>query len=245
MTILEDLKSGRLVVVPREATDSLLRSMAVRSDHGLGCPGYYDQEMFAASGVTHARRLESAMTTMRQLHEEVVGTGFHSATPDHTAGLIALVEGMEREMGVANDAREAHAACAAALIASAEGEIEAIEKALGADAVRFMLSPDGGDPTLAEMVANMRQQLDAAEARALAAEAKADALREALAKAQAWHESEDKALSKSGRNDADYHWRRLQHREQLDAIKGALPEAEYSAAWGRMNARYEQETADE
>lgn len=80
--------------------------------------------------------------------------------------------------------------------------------------------------------------------RALAAEAKCDALREALARAQSWHESEDKALSKSGRSDADYHWRRLQHREQLDAIRGALPEAEYEAAWGRMNARYEQETAD-
>jgi len=65
------------VVVPVKPTDELLLSMAVRYDHGLGIPGYYDQELFSASGVTHARRLESALTTMRQIHEEVVGTGFH------------------------------------------------------------------------------------------------------------------------------------------------------------------------
>lgn len=67
--------------------------------------------------------------------------------------------------------------------------------------------------------------------------ARSQALSEALARAQSWHESEDKALSKSGRNDADYHWRRLQHREQLDRIRAALPAAEYAAAWDRINAR--------
>ncbi|NTF17992.1 hypothetical protein G6L37_06215 [Agrobacterium rubi] len=65
------------VVVPVEPTDALLLSMAVRYDHGLGVPGYYDQELFSASGVTHAQRLESALSTMRQLHEEVVGKGFY------------------------------------------------------------------------------------------------------------------------------------------------------------------------
>lgn len=78
---------------------------------------------------------------------------------------------------------------------------------------------------------------NAAEARALASESRVSALREALASALAWHESEDKALSKSGRSDADYHWRRLQHREQLDQLRAALPEAEYDAAWDRINAR--------
>lgn len=45
-----------------------------------------------------------------------------------------------------------------------EMERDAIYAAMG-DAVRFMDPPDGGDPTLAEMVGNMRRQLDAAEAR--------------------------------------------------------------------------------
>lgn len=67
------------VLVPREPTPELLMSMAIRYDHGLGMPGYYDQELFSQSGITHARRLESALTTMRQLHEEVVGTGFYRA----------------------------------------------------------------------------------------------------------------------------------------------------------------------
>lgn len=69
------------VLVPVEPTDALLRSMAVRYDHGLGVPGYYDQELFSGSGLTHARRLEAALTTMRQLHEEVVGKGFHKPEP--------------------------------------------------------------------------------------------------------------------------------------------------------------------
>lgn len=73
------------VMVPKEPTDELLRSMAIRYDHGLGVPGYYDQPIFGAENVGHARRLESAMTTMRQLHEEVVGTGFYRA-PSPPAG---------------------------------------------------------------------------------------------------------------------------------------------------------------
>lgn len=77
----------------------------------------------------------------------------------------------------------------------------------------------------------------AAERQAEAAQAEIAVLREALARAQSWHQSEDKALSKSGRNDADYHWRRLQHREQLGEIRAALPAAEYDAAWDRINAR--------
>jgi hypothetical protein len=41
------------VVVPVEPTDELLLSMAVRYDHGLGIPGYYDQELFASSNCSH------------------------------------------------------------------------------------------------------------------------------------------------------------------------------------------------
>jgi hypothetical protein len=53
----------------------------------------------------------------------------------------------------------------------------------------------------------------------------ADEMREALESALAWHESEDKALSKSGRSDSQYHWSRLQHREQRVAIEAALSKA--------------------
>ena len=56
----------------------LLVSMAIRLDHGLGCPGYYDSPAFSASGLTHKRRLEAATSTARQLWEEVVGQGFYS-----------------------------------------------------------------------------------------------------------------------------------------------------------------------
>jgi hypothetical protein len=60
------------VRVRREPTEAILLNMAVRNDHGLGCPGYYDQPIFGGEGVGHARRLEAALTTMRQLYEEVV-----------------------------------------------------------------------------------------------------------------------------------------------------------------------------
>ncbi len=65
------------VIVPVEPTDELLRSMAIRYDHGLGVPGYYDQRVFGAENVGHARRMESTIRTMHQLHEEVVGKGFY------------------------------------------------------------------------------------------------------------------------------------------------------------------------
>lgn len=83
-------------LVPVEPTDALLRSMAIRYDHGLGVPGYYDQPPVARDGITHEMRLKSALTTMRQLHEEVVGTGF-AACPDPAAD-EALVERVARAM---------------------------------------------------------------------------------------------------------------------------------------------------
>lgn len=67
-------------IVPLEPGKGLLMSMALRYDHALGCPGYYDQEPFGKplGGISHQKRLESTICTMRQLHEEVVGTGFYS-----------------------------------------------------------------------------------------------------------------------------------------------------------------------
>lgn len=37
-----------------------------------------------------------------------------------------------------------------------------------------------------------------------------------------WHEARDKELSKSGRSDGDYHWRRISHKEQIENIITAL-----------------------
>lgn len=62
-----------------EPPDGLLLSMAIRSDHGLGCPGYYDSLSgigVGEGGVTHAMRLEMTMREMRKLWEEVTGRGF-------------------------------------------------------------------------------------------------------------------------------------------------------------------------
>lgn len=70
--------SGDGVVVPREPTPGLLMSMALRADHALGMPGYYDQPLIARKGVTHARRLELALAEARKMHEEVVGSGFYA-----------------------------------------------------------------------------------------------------------------------------------------------------------------------
>ncbi|HEY8878262.1 MAG TPA: hypothetical protein VIN03_11900 [Roseateles sp.] len=82
-----------MVLVPRVPTPGLLMSMALRYDHGLGLPGYYDEVQHLLpkghpqKGITHARRLESTITTMRQLHEEVVGAGFYR--PEREAGYAA------------------------------------------------------------------------------------------------------------------------------------------------------------
>lgn len=87
------------VVVPVEPTDKLLLSMAIRFDHGLGLPGYYDQELFGkklGGDISHARRLEVALSQMRQLHEEVVGAGFYKAArptgPDVPVLLVPRTE---------------------------------------------------------------------------------------------------------------------------------------------------------
>lgn len=74
------------VVVPKKAPRELLSSMAMRYDHsfGMGC-NLTDNEIleerkngniFANQYMT-SRERESLITTMSQLHEEVVGTGFY------------------------------------------------------------------------------------------------------------------------------------------------------------------------
>lgn len=79
---LTTIEAKGLVIVPVEPTDELLMSMAVRYDHGLGMPGYYDQPIFkqleGKNHIPHSRRVETALSQMRQIHEEVVGMGFYS-----------------------------------------------------------------------------------------------------------------------------------------------------------------------
>lgn len=61
-------------VVAIAPTDALLMSMALRYDHALGLPDYYDE--LEGQGASQ-RRLDAALALMRQLHEEVVGAGFY------------------------------------------------------------------------------------------------------------------------------------------------------------------------
>lgn len=65
------------VLVPVEPTQGVLVSMAIRRDHGLGCPNYYDSPVFGADNVGHKRRMEVAIIEARQQYEEVVGRGFY------------------------------------------------------------------------------------------------------------------------------------------------------------------------
>ncbi|MGO4741568.1 hypothetical protein AB4099_34015 [Bosea sp. 2KB_26] len=86
------------VVVRKDASDGLLMSMAIRYDHGLGVPGYYDQPVFGAENVGHQKRLDATMRAMRQLHEEVVGAGFYH--PDREADYRAMTSPEALEAGV-------------------------------------------------------------------------------------------------------------------------------------------------
>ncbi|KQV66591.1 hypothetical protein [Caulobacter sp. Root343] len=76
------------VLVPVEPPVELLVSMAIRQDHGLGVPGYYDQPIFGGENIGHEARMRSAIGDMRKLYEEVVGAGFYS--PEHAERYRAL-----------------------------------------------------------------------------------------------------------------------------------------------------------
>lgn len=63
--------------LPKIPPEELLHSMAVRYDHGLGIPGYYDSHpLFSSGKLSHKQRYEAAISLMRQLYEEVSGYGF-------------------------------------------------------------------------------------------------------------------------------------------------------------------------
>lgn len=75
----------------------LLMSMAVRSDHGLGVPGFYDSlpGIWPGGSVTHAQRVEAAIVSMRQILEEAAGTGFYR--PERDAAYIDMIPPEVRE----------------------------------------------------------------------------------------------------------------------------------------------------
>ena len=82
------------VVVPVEPTIGRLMSMAIRDDHGLGVPGFYDNLSFTAGGPywpPHQQRIEAAIARMRQLYEEATGQGFY--TPEREDEYRAAAEG--------------------------------------------------------------------------------------------------------------------------------------------------------
>jgi hypothetical protein len=70
--LIESIRNKTMVAIPKTPTPGILMSMALRVDHGLGCPGYYDQ-----FNVSHARRLEVALSDARKQYEEIAGTGFY------------------------------------------------------------------------------------------------------------------------------------------------------------------------
>ncbi|WP_421547382.1 hypothetical protein [Pseudomonas sp. QD4] len=92
---VEALRKERegMALVPVTPSEGLLMSMAIRNDHALGCPGYYDQKLLGRTnnGVSHARMVECAIAEMRKLHEEVVGAGFYS--PKRESDYAAMGKG--------------------------------------------------------------------------------------------------------------------------------------------------------
>ncbi len=63
-------------------------------------------------------------------------------------------------------------------------------------------------------------------------------VREALEECKHWHERHDKALSKSGRGDADYYWRRDQHRQEIERIDTILSALTRPFAYGIIDPDY-------
>lgn len=105
------------------------------------------------------------------------------------------------------------------------------------DVLGMSHGPFSGVNEVLGMFAGIESDFKCAAAALTLANARIARLEEALASAKAWHQSEDKALSKSGRLDHGCHWARCQHKEEISAICEVLTEAEDVAAWDRMNTR--------
>lgn len=80
-TIIEALEKSGYVVVPKEPPRGLLISMAIRDNHAFLVTPHTFENGIITSGVNPEHR-ESVLSSMRQLYEEVVGTGFWSHERD-------------------------------------------------------------------------------------------------------------------------------------------------------------------
>lgn len=86
---------GAMLRMQKEPPPGLLMSMAIRYDHGLGIPGYYDQPFWqAANNGSQKQRMESTIGIMRQLWEEVVGLGYYA--PEKEADYAAMASAPSR-----------------------------------------------------------------------------------------------------------------------------------------------------
>lgn len=74
--------------LPKEPSLGLLMSMAIRTDHGLGVPGCYDQ--FEAG--SHRRRLDVALADMKKVYEEIIGQGFYKPERESEYAALAAYE---------------------------------------------------------------------------------------------------------------------------------------------------------
>ena len=138
MTILEDLKAGRLVVVPREA-DGWIVTNANGDKFRCWIDGWSNWTDDRDQATRYARRRDAEAVHAED--DDAWRVVPFTASPDHTTALLSLVEGMERANQFMKAAYES-------LAATADSNFS---------------------------------KWGAAEARALAAEAKVEALREALA----------------------------------------------------------------
>lgn len=86
---------ARDAALPKEPPPGLLMSMAIRYDHGLGVPGYYDNLIMGRAPEpweTHAARLASALSLMRKLYEEVSGHGFYRPEREAEYAKLAAID---------------------------------------------------------------------------------------------------------------------------------------------------------
>ena len=72
-------RTGRLKLLPKNPPIGLLMSMAMRHDHAIGAPGYYDQPIFSRQRglISHRDRVNLTIQEMGKLYEEVAGHGFY------------------------------------------------------------------------------------------------------------------------------------------------------------------------
>lgn len=147
-----DVQPKGTVLVPVEPAPGLLMSMAIRHDHGLGMPGYYDGLRAALpddhpmKSVTHAQRLESTLRQMRQLHEEVVGAGFYKPEleADYAAQAPAPapeIENLRRDYARALDTIKGHAA-QIGMLEQQVRELRAFRAMVNRHAPEFPAHPD-------------------------------------------------------------------------------------------------------